>query len=315
MHPAPSVIAFTSLSGAGYGLLFLLALGSLLRFAWADDRLVMGIGLAVALVLIAAGLLASTQHLRRPERARYAFSQWRSSWLSREGVLAVATFLPAGLLFLAKPLLGLSGWFPLLCALLAGTGAVATVFATSMIYASLKPVRQWHHPLVPAVYLALGLASGAAILAPLLSFSHGGGAASLIAALLLLPAAWGLKWFYWRTMDREPAFSTIESATGLGRIGKVRLLEPPHTEENYLLSEMGYRVARKHAAKLRLLALAGGLGAAFLLLLAAVVGGGWAQLFLAQPAALLCLAAVAVERWLFFAEATHSVTLYYGRAA
>lgn len=314
MHPAPSVIAFTSLSGAGYGLLFLLSLGSLLRFSWALDRLLMGVGLAIALGLIAVGLLASTQHLRRPERARYALSQWRSSWLSREGVLALATFVPAGLLFLALPLLGYSGWFTQLCALLAGAGAVATVFATSMIYASLKPIRQWHHPLVPPLYLLLGLASGAMLLALLLSFSAGGATTCLLAALLLA-GAWALKRLYWHQIDGAPAFSTMESATGLGRIGKVRLLEPPHTEENYLLSEMGFRVARKHAAKLRLLAQGIALLTCAMLILAAIVGGGWWQLVLTLPASFMGLASVLVERWLFFAEAKHSVTLYYGKAA
>lgn len=314
MHPAPSVIAFTSLSGAGYGLLFLLSLGSLLRFTWAADRVLMGVGLAVALAFIGVGLLASTRHLRSPERARYAFSQWRSSWLSREGVLAVATFLPAGLLFLSLPLLGFSGWFTLLCALLAGAGAVATVFATAMIYASLKPIRQWHHPKVPAVYMLMGLASGAAMLAALLSFDIGGSWASFIAAIILL-GAWVLKRLYWHDIDTMKPFSTMESATGLGRIGKVSLLEPPHTGENYLLSEMGFRVARKHATKLRLLAQVIALSAAVLLVVAGIIGGGWGQLIFAFPAAAMALASIAVERWLFFAEAKHSVTLYYGKAA
>jgi hypothetical protein len=52
-------------------------------------------------LLVSLGLLSSTFHLGHPERAWRAFSQWRSSWLSREGVAAVATYLPAGLLFLA----------------------------------------------------------------------------------------------------------------------------------------------------------------------------------------------------------------------
>jgi len=78
----------------------------------------------------------------------------------------------------------------------------------------------------------------------------------------------------------------------------------PHTADNYLMQEMGYRVARKHAMRLRQVVLAG--FALALLLLS----------FLLPPAALpgaaLATAAVLVERWLFFAEAKHTVTLYYG---
>ncbi len=48
----------------------------------------------LALVLIGGGLLSSTLHLGNPQRAWRALSQWRSSWLSREGVMAMLTFVP-----------------------------------------------------------------------------------------------------------------------------------------------------------------------------------------------------------------------------
>ena len=96
MHPAFSVVFFTTATGAGYGLLALLGVLGGLGFIPADFWLGL-IGMGLALGLIAAGLLSSTGHLGRPERAWRAFSQWRSSWLSREGVASVATFIPAGL--------------------------------------------------------------------------------------------------------------------------------------------------------------------------------------------------------------------------
>ncbi|MEJ5792708.1 hypothetical protein, partial [Salmonella enterica] len=77
------------------------------------------------------------------------------------------------------------------------------------------------------------------------------------AAAVLLPAVGlGVKLAYWRSIDVGRAASTAETATGLGRFGRVRPLDPPHTSANYLLNEMGYRLARKHAAKLRGYALA-----------------------------------------------------------
>ena len=85
--------------------------------------------------------------------------------------------------------------------------------------------------------------------------------------------------------------------------------ELPHTAENFIQKEMGYAVARKHAAKLRIIV--------FLLLAAAIV---LMLLALAAPvfsvfAAAVALAAAVTERWLFFAEAQHVVTLYYGAKA
>jgi DMSO reductase anchor subunit len=96
VHPALSVILFTVASGTGYGLAFWLGLGAALGLV-AADRWFGLVALGLALALISFGLLASTFHLGHPERAWRAFSQWRSSWLSREGVLAVATYVPLGL--------------------------------------------------------------------------------------------------------------------------------------------------------------------------------------------------------------------------
>ena len=128
-----------------------------------------------------------------------------------------------------------------------------------------------------------------------------------------LVVTWFLKWNYWRSIDRDEGGPTLASATGLEGLGTVRPFEAPHTEENFLLKEMGFRVARKHAKKLRSIAalLFGALPLA-LILLFFWVGGGVATA-LAVLAALSAMAGVLVERWLFFAEAKHTVRLYYGR--
>ena len=124
-----------------------------------------------------------------------------------------------------------------------------------------------------------------------------------------------VKLAYWRAIDRAPNRSTAESATGLGALGRVRLLEAPHSGENYLMKEMGHVIARKHAGKLRRLSVTLG----FLLPLLLTVLAMHLPPLLAGIAAVLAaasgLSGVLLERWLFFAEAKHSVTLYYGAAA
>jgi sulfite dehydrogenase (quinone) subunit SoeC len=312
VHPAPSIIAFTTASGAGYGVLFLLGLAvpaGLIPTTPAFGLAALGL----ALGLITFGLLASLLHLGHPERAWRAVSQWRSSWLSREGAAALLTYLPAlgfaaGWLVLGRA----DGWIAVL-GLLTALGAALTVYCTSMIYASLKPVREWRQRLVPPVYLAFALMTGALLLHALLLLfgAERGWAAAL--ALLATALAFGLKGRYWAAIGRPEPGPTPETATGLGAGGTVRMLEPPHTETNYLLSEMGFLVARKHAAKLRWYAcLFGGLGAALLTVLALLSRGALASL-LVLLAALSGIAGVLIERWLFFAEATHTVILYYGR--
>jgi DMSO reductase anchor subunit len=312
VHPAPSIIAFTTASGAGYGLLFLLGLAA--PAGWVPITRGFGAAaLGLALGLITVGLLASLRHLGHPERAWRALSQWRSSWLSREGATALLTYPPALLFGAGWVFAETTGGWSGLVGTLAAVGAALTVYCTSMIYASLKPIRAWHHPLVPPVYLAFALMTGGLLLHLLLASFAAPRTWAGILALAATVVAFGLKAVYWRAVGRAEPGPTPESATGLGDLGQVRMVEPPHTQTNYLLSEMGYRVARKHAAKLRLHAWLIGFAGAALLTLLALLSAGLLAVVLASLATLSGVTGVVIERWLFFAEATHTVTLYYGR--
>ncbi|HYH23359.1 MAG TPA: DmsC/YnfH family molybdoenzyme membrane anchor subunit [Azospirillum sp.] len=314
MHPAYSVIFFTTASGAGYGLLALLGIFAASGLLPADRWLgVVGVGLAMT--LIAGGLLSSVGHLGRPERFLGAMRQWRSSWLAREGVLAILTFIPAGLFGIGWVFLnstqGFFGWMGALAAVLAGI----TVWCTSMIYASLKPIQQWHNVFVTPSYLVLGLMTGALLLVLVTrAFGVYQGAFGWLAVLAVV-AGWAVKTAYWRHIDGTRPRSTLGTATGLGRLGTVRLLEMPHTEENFLMKEMGFRIARDHATKLRRVAGLALFAVPFVLALAAALGGPVVGTLAAAGAVLSAGLGVVVERWLFFAEARHTSMLYYGMAA
>lgn len=309
MHPAYSVIVFTTASGAGYGLLFWLSLAHAFA-ALPGGRWLSLASIALALLLITIGLLASTLHLGHPERAIRAFSQWRSSWLSREGIAAVLTYLPAGLLALIW-LLGLeTGLVPVL-ALLSAIGAAVTVYCTGMIYASLRTIRQWNLTLVPLIYLALSASTGALLFGFLLAVFGAlpVWAGPLALASLVLAAI--LKLLYWRRIDADPGRYTAEMAIGLEAMGSVRPLDPPHTRPNFVMREMGYAVARKHAEKLRRIVLLALFGLPVVLVLATVLSGWTAACF--GLAVVTAAFGVILERWLFFAEAEHVSQLYYGK--
>lgn len=310
MHPAFSVIFFTTASGAGYGLLALLGVlgpaGLIPVERWFG---VAAFGLALGAVSF--GLLASTFHLGRPERAWRALTQWRSSWLSREGVLAIVTYVPAGLFAIGWVFFeashGLWGALGVAAALL----AAATVGCTAMIYRSLRTIHQWDNGFVIPAYLVIGLMTGALWLNALAHlFGVAGGAVTVI-ALAAIVAAWVIKAAYWHFIDTTTSTSTPNTATGL-RSGQVRLIDAPHTEDNYLLKEMGYRVGRKHARKLRLIARLAGFLLPLALVALTMILPAAAAAVAASLAALLASLGVVVERWLFFAEATHTVMLYYG---
>jgi len=333
MRPTFSIIFFTVLSGAGYGLLFLVGLSllyapllltGLSAFGSATDldalagrmRLACEFALAVGALLTIAGLLCSVGHLGKPFRAWRAFSQWRSSWLSREGVAAVATFVPMfGLLFAM-----LYGVDIRASAVAIGAAALSllsaiTVFCTARIYSSLKPIRAWHNGYVVPGYFLLAFYTGALWITALYTtpialspLAIPIGTLYFFNAFAIAPLCVGLKLAYWRSLA-QAAKPDAGDATGLGRLGTVRSFEQPHTEENYLTHEMGFVLARKHSRRLRAIASLLILVAPLAVWPLSVVFGDFA----AWIVVLLGMLGVFVERWLFFAEARHAVIAYYGR--
>jgi DMSO reductase anchor subunit len=311
MHPALSVIFFTTASGIGYGLLALLGLLVGLGLLPSERKLGI-ITLFLALGFITAGLMSSTLHLGHPERAWRATSQWRSSWLSREGVAAIITYVPAVLFGLAWLWFGSSNPLVVLFGIVSTLMAILTVYCTAMIYASLLPIHQWHNAWVVPNYLLLAFFSGALWLNALVHVWEDRTQIVGMIALVAGVAALAGKLGYWSFIDRTKSASTAESATALGVLGRVRILEAPHTEKNYLLREMGYQIARKHAAKLRRISLLLAFGLPLPLAALALTMMEFPAMLAAAAACLSVSVGVFVERWLFFAEAKHTVTLYYG---
>jgi len=286
MNPAPSIIVFTVLSGLGFGMMAFLAAGFLVLSGWAA---LIGWGIGYGLTL--AGLAASTFHLGNPQRALLAFRQWRSSWLSREAWAAV-------LALLALAPCALSDWlgfdWPMVLRLLAAALAIGTVFATSMIYATIRAVPRWNHWTTPILFLAFALSGGALMTLQQelgLVFLTGLGALQIAAFIL------GDRLFLARG-------STLAGATGLSGRGAVSIFERPHTGDNYLLREMIHVVGRRHVTKLNLISMicASVLPAVLVL---------WNSQVAFGAALVLHLLGVTIARWIFFAQAQHSVRLYY----
>jgi DMSO reductase anchor subunit len=315
VHPAYSVILFTTSSGAGYGLLAVLALAGALGIV-PPDRTLGVAGFGLAFTLITTGLLASTFHLGRPDRAWRAFSEWRTSWLSREGVAAVATYAPAGLQALGWIVLGRTDGLYAGLGILTAMAAAVTVYCTGQIYATLPTIRQWQQPLTTPVYLALALATGALLVAFLMNvLGQGGwGLTARLAFLAFIAGLW-LKSRYWRAIDATAPRYTVEEATGLGHLGKVRPLDPPHRQPNFVMREMGYQIARKHAERLRGFVLFALFAMPLVLLAMAGAAPSPVPPMALSLAILFSTLGIFVERWLFFAEAEHVSMLYYGRDA
>ncbi|WP_298260144.1 DmsC/YnfH family molybdoenzyme membrane anchor subunit [uncultured Litoreibacter sp.] len=290
MHPAPSIIVFTVFSGLGFGLLTFLGLGKPDYSGFTAFLFFL-----IAYAFAVGGLISSTFHLGNPQRALKAFTQWRTSWLSREGCLAVASLVVMGLYAIGVVFLD-TRWT--LLGLLGGALSLATVFGTSMIYTQITTVPRWNHWITPVLFLLYALTGGAFL----------AGQTSLAAPMLLvLGAAQVVAWMIGDKLFAASG-STIESATGLGDMGKVRMFEAPHSSKNYLMKEMVHVVGRKHAFKLRVIGVLCLSVLPFILLVLPPFSH-----LISFLALLLHIFGALTLRWLFFAEAEHTVGLYYGK--
>lgn len=305
MHPALSVIFFTVMSGAGYGLISLLIISIVLDIDGGMSHQQVIASSLVALAMITSGLISSSFHLANPKNAWRAMSRFRTSWLSREAVLAI-TFYPFSLLWLLQWYLGhgLDNGWTLLLTLLVFMGSIMVNFSTGMLYATLKTIPQWHTSLTPANFMMLGLMLGSLTLTTIRYYFGLPVEQLLIINLGFLATAGTLKlmYFFWVGKPHGPSINTATMFTR----ATVRLLDVGHTSGTFLTDEFGYQVARFRIMLLRYA----------VYLFAFIIPG----LFLPysdgfQSSLLLTLTAILgvfIERWLFFAEARHVVTLYHG---
>ena len=307
MNPALSIIVFTVSSGAGLGLIAVTAIFAVFAIGDLSAGVVIR-GLSCGLVLTAIGLAASTLHLANPKNAWRAFSRLRSSWLSREGVLAVLLFPVASIYLLGVSFAnGAAGWMIKFAGLITVLLALATLFATGMIYACLRTIRQWNTALVPANYLLLGGVTGTLILNVIVVFEQGvSGIIAAFGIIMLAIAGMGKALYY--LWIGKPQGATINTATGFTR-ARVKLLDAGHSVGTFHTQEFGYQASTAWVSRWRGMVYAFGFVAPIALC-------AWSVQAQYAAAAVLALAStmlgVVTERWLFFVEARHSINLYHG---
>ena len=300
MKPALSIVFFTVSSGAGLGLFALLALADLFAIGGGLSRGQLLQGGVLAFVLVALGLLASTLHLANPRNAWRSFARFRTSWLSREAVFAVLLML-AAMVYLASIFWPHPARKPMAVAVVLFAWIV--LYCTAMIYASLKPIRHWHTRLTPLCYLLFGHYSASLLLVWIADRGETDIAPFAIIALVLLAVAAAAK-IAWLERASAQAGPRIQSALGQPTAAQVKLLDAGHSHGTFLTNEFAFQLGRRHA---QIVADAFWVAAfAIPALVLAIMPDAL------LGAALACLAGLLAERWLFFAEARHTVNLYHG---
>jgi len=323
MKPAFSVILFTVASGAGLGMFVVIGLidvAAAMNILHAPDASRMTFASFLAFALVIVGLGASALHLAKPSNAWRAFTRFRTSWLSREAVFAMI-FAGVAVLYLVLRMTGTAGGARAVVAIAMVVLAWVVLLCTAMIYASLKPIRQWHTRWTPLVYFTLGHWSGAVLVVAVLAGRDTSLGEALWTTIAIGLMAIAVKWGYWRTIDEPGGSISLEQAIGVARgvrppqqtggssIMRARLLDSGHSHGTYLTDEFGFVVARRHRTWLRVAFWVAGIAAPLVWVVAGAHGGA------GVIAAVTCLLGMVAERWLFFAEARHTVRLYHGDAA
>jgi sulfite dehydrogenase (quinone) subunit SoeC len=303
MNPAFSVVLFTTIAGAAQGLVVALALAVLGGASLTPSFL--SLALAVAVVMLLVGLGASFLHLGRPERAWRAVLMWRTSWLSREVIV-----LPAFIGIVALWWLALRGGFdtpvlPLVAIVMAGV----LWYCTAMIYACLRFIQEWAHPLTLINYTLIGLASGWVLACALATLAGEPDWAETLGpwALVMTLAAGVSRMLSLRRNAGLVPKSTLQSATGIRATPLVQK-SMGMSAGAFNTREFFHGVTLAMLGKIKLgFVLLGFVLPVLLMVLAVSTDAGWPWVLalLVQAPGLLA------ERWFFFAQARHPQNLYY----
>ena len=289
MHPAPSIILFTVLSGFGFGLISIIGLLQFLSVITMFDLIIYSI---IGVIFATVGLVSSFFHLANKKNAIKSLSQWQTSWLSREAIASI---------FCLVVVFGNIIWAVYQNNYVSEVGVVLfflslfTIFTTSMIYAQLKTVPSWNNALTPAIFVCAALTGGAILLTD-------------YASLVLLLVFGTLQISFWYIADRgfQDKETSVGTALGYNKNEEIRPFDVAHTNRNYLLNEMVYKVARKHSVKIRYISFF--MAFVFPMSLILIFPNNFS---VSVSAITIHLIGIYFSRWLFFAEAKHSVSFYY----
>lgn len=309
MHPSKSIIFFTVISGTGYGIFVALLYNiCFIQISYSlEYKLILS---AISFIMIVSGLLSSTLHLGHPERAWRAMSQWKTSWLSREGLAALITFVPM-FLFYFFWLTEFSMYFIFL--ILTCIFSIITIFCTGQMYATLKTIPSWNNPLVTPLYILNGITVGSLFVYSLnyyydlnLNLFE-----KFIYLIILLNFAF--KIFYWISISKDSE-TKIQTALGL-KSKEISFFEGPHTGNNYLTKEMINTIKKQNGNLLRMTFCT----LTFITPLYMISQYHYIisdRLILKSSMIivfLLALIGMFIERYLFFIQSNHVVGLYYGK--
>ena len=157
MHPEMALVLLTVFAGAGQGIFILLfildAIFSLQGIIPQGFILTSGI---ISLALQAIGVIASTTHLGNPHRGWRAMLMVKNSWLSRE-VITLSMSAGCTALYILMYWKGMDSSLKFAMGMLGVLGSIGFYISSSMVYASVRFVKEWSTTLTPINFTVFGI--------------------------------------------------------------------------------------------------------------------------------------------------------------
>lgn len=306
MRPTLPLLLITVLQGISGGMVLSIS------FLWhlvPGDRTILVILLWGAFGIGALGGVASLFHMHRPKAGRFILRRLRSSWLSREALTTGIYVFVLGIVVVVPLVVAVAPRWYDVGSLVGGILGLVAMYVTSMLYATIPAMRSWHTPLTVIGMMGVGIVTGMALAEGMLAIHSGTeqGNAVHVAWLVGTIVLAGVKWLQYRHFHE--ARQSLRTSTGTGMPGApYRLIDSGTTKLPYRTQTQVW----PDLAPGRRGGLYAVMGALLILIplslgmLPVPVAIGWGG------AAVFMVGGAFVERWLFFADVTHSSKVWFG---
>ena len=314
MHPEMSLVFLTVLAGAGQGL-FILFIVLDFFMPGVFSHLLMLLTCGVALILQFSGMAASFFHLGNAQKGWKAILKWDQSWLSRE-VIFLSMFVGLLMLYVLSFYVGLTVEISRLIGFAGLVAAVGFFISSSMVYASVRFIKEWANAYTPINFSLLSLLTGGAILYALSNLTQEKNSVlTQLNHFLFYFTFFALVFKVLAFRYNETTYASVKTKNALGMNDTdIRLMDTGAAYDHYNTLEYKHHIApamKKFQERLVLL---------LTFILPLIVWFTFEQQLsipftggaLSLLAAISILIGVIIERRLFFIEGNHVQNLYYG---
>ncbi len=314
MHPEMSLVFLTVLAGIGQGIFILYLVLEIILVGTLSPVFAYS-SLLSCIALQYLGAAASLLHLGNPQRAWKAVRMWKHSWLSRE-ILTMGGFMGLVHLYLIAMYFGRGYTELVIIGSLAVLFSIGFYVSSSMLYATIRFIKEWANGFTPLNFALSGLLVGSAIGFTLLHLIQPDipvlKAVNVLVILLTL-VAMIIKLLTFRFNSKAYVPITLKNALGVND-PKIRLMDMGAAYDHYNTTDFHFPLTDQQlqTQKVMIVLFIFVLPLISWFLMLYMNLGNMINIVLGFSSVGLMIVGYLIERRLFFIEGNHLQNLYYG---